>query len=61
MILLTAALHALTTAFAMFWQILWPRILGFTISGVIQAVISKEQIVRLLGDDRPATLTRACH
>jgi uncharacterized membrane protein YraQ (UPF0718 family) len=50
---------ALWMAFLMFWQILWPLILGFTLSGVIQAVISKEEMVRLLGNDRPSTLVRA--
>jgi uncharacterized membrane protein YraQ (UPF0718 family) len=50
---------ALWMAFLMFWQILWPLILGFTLSGVIQAVISKEEMVRLLGNDRPSTLARA--
>lgn len=51
---------ALWMAFTMFWQILWPLTLGFAISGAIQAVVSKEQMVRWLGDDRPATLLRAC-
>jgi uncharacterized membrane protein YraQ (UPF0718 family) len=50
---------ALWMAFLMFWQILWPLILGFTLSGVIQAVISKEEMLRLLGNDRPSTLVRA--
>jgi uncharacterized membrane protein YraQ (UPF0718 family) len=50
---------ALWMAFLMFWQILWPLILGFTLSGVIQAVISKEEMVRLLGNDQPSTLVRA--
>jgi uncharacterized protein len=52
--------HALWLAFAMFWAILWPLVLGFTLSGVIQAVVSKRQMARLLGDDRPATLAKAC-
>lgn len=52
--------HALWLAFAMFWEILWPLILGFTISGVVQAVVSKKEMARLLGDDRPATLAKAC-
>jgi len=52
--------HALWLAFAMFWAILWPLILGFTLSGVIQAVVSKQQMARVLGDDRPATLAKAC-
>jgi uncharacterized membrane protein YraQ (UPF0718 family) len=51
---------ALWMAFLMFWQILWPLILGFTLSGVIQAVVSTREMARLLGDDRPATLVRAC-
>ncbi|HKO16506.1 MAG TPA: permease [Gemmatimonadaceae bacterium] len=58
--ILTDVGHALAMAFAMFWEILWPLILGFTISGVVQAVVSKQQMVQLLGDDRPATLARAC-
>ena len=47
-----AVLAALWTSVSMFWQILWPLILGFTISGAVQAVVSKRQMVRLLGDDR---------
>lgn len=60
MTIVAAVGHALRIAFAMFWQILWPLILGFTISGVIQAVVSKDTIVRMLGDHRPKTLLRAC-
>jgi uncharacterized protein len=56
----TALWSALWMAFAMFWEILWPLILGFTISGAIQAVVSKTEMVRLLGNHRPATLARAC-
>jgi uncharacterized membrane protein YraQ (UPF0718 family) len=46
-------------SFAMFWEILWPLILGFAISAIVQAVVPKEQMARLLGDDRPRTLVRA--
>lgn len=60
MAIVLAVAHALGMSFAMFWQILWPLILGFTISAVIQAIVSKEKIVRLLGDHRPATLLKAC-
>ncbi|MGH7620392.1 MAG: permease [Gemmatimonadaceae bacterium] len=52
--------HALWVAFAMFWAILWPLILGFALSAAIQAVVSKEQMARVLGDDRPGTLAKAC-
>jgi len=31
--------QALFTAFSMFWEILWPLILGFTLSGIVQAVV----------------------
>lgn len=60
MTILGAVGHALWLAFAMFWAILWPLILGFTLSGAIQAVVSKQQMARVLGDDRPATLAKAC-
>src|ERR1700720_2386469 len=51
--------HALWMAFAMFWEILWPLILGFGLSGVVQAVVSKEQMSRLLPDDSPKSLAIA--
>ena len=60
MTLVVAVEHALWMSFAMFWQILWPLILGFGISAAIQAVVSKDAIVRMLGDHRPRTLLRAC-
>src|SRR5439155_10638156 len=52
--------HALWMAFAMFWEILWPLILGFGLSGVVQAVVSKSEMRRLLPDDSPRTLGIAC-
>src|SRR5213076_2856332 len=52
--------HALWMAFAMFWEILWPLILGFGLSGVVQAVVSKGEMRRLLPDDSPRTLGIAC-
>lgn len=48
--------HALAMAGAMGWQILWPLILGFTLSGVIQAVVRKERITRLMSDDSPRSI-----
>ncbi|HET7673764.1 MAG TPA: permease [Candidatus Saccharimonadales bacterium] len=50
---------SLSMAFAMGWEILWALILGFLISGAIQAVVSKKQMSRLLPDDKPGTLTKA--
>ena len=40
----------------MAWQVTWSLILGFTLSGVVQAVIRRQAVTRLLGDDRPRTL-----
>ncbi len=48
--------HALSMAFAMFWEILWALILGFALSGAVQAVVSKKEMSRLLPDDSPHTL-----
>jgi len=41
---------ALSMAFAMGWEILWPLILGFALSGVVQAVVTKGEMSRLLPD-----------
>ncbi|HWD06801.1 MAG TPA: permease [Amycolatopsis sp.] len=51
--------HALAFAGSMTWEILWALILGFFLSAVVQAVVRKSTIVRLMGDDRPRTLTVA--
>jgi uncharacterized protein len=51
--------HALSLAFAMFWEILWALILGFALSGVVQAVVSKGELSRLLPDDSPRSLAIA--
>src|SRR6266568_4412473 len=50
---------ALSFSFGMFWEILWALILGFALSGVVQAVVSKREMRRLLPDDSPKTLTVA--
>src|SRR5438045_3070046 len=57
--LIVALGHALWMAFAMFWEILWPLILGFGLSGVVQAVVSKSEMSRLLPDDSPKSLAIA--
>jgi uncharacterized protein len=51
--------HALLITGSMAWEITWALILGFALSAVVQALVPKETIVRLLGDDRPRTLTVA--
>jgi uncharacterized membrane protein YraQ (UPF0718 family) len=54
-----AVLRALGMAFAMGWEILWPLILGFTLSAVVQAVVSHREMARLLPDDRPRSIATA--
>jgi uncharacterized membrane protein YraQ (UPF0718 family) len=54
-----AVQRALVMTAAMTWEILWALILGFALSAVVQAVVRRETIVRLLGDDRPRTLALA--
>lgn len=48
--------RALSMAFAMGWEILWALVLGFALSGVVQAVVTKSEMVRLLPDSRPRTI-----
>jgi uncharacterized membrane protein YraQ (UPF0718 family) len=51
--------NALSMAFAMFWEILWALILGFGLSAIVQAVVSKKEVSRLLPDDSPDSIIRA--
>src|SRR5436309_13274154 len=51
---------AFRIAFGMFWEILWALILGFALSGVVQAVVSRGEMRRLLPDDSPRSLSLAC-
>lgn len=43
----------------MFWETLWALVLGFALSGAIQAVVPRRGILRLLGDTSPLSLLRA--
>ncbi|WP_055489233.1 permease [Streptomyces sp. TP-A0356] len=51
--------HALSITASMTWEITWALILGFTLSAVVQALVRRSTVVRLLGDDRPRTLALA--
>ena len=57
--MMNTVLRALSMAFAMGWQILWPLILGFALSAVVQAVVSHREMARLLPDDRPRSIVTA--
>src|ERR671932_2369574 len=56
----SSLLEALSMAFGMTWEILWALILGFALSGAVQAVVSKAEMRRLLPDDSPRSLGIAC-
>ena len=56
---LDAAGHALGTAGSMAWQVTRSLILGFILASVVQAVVRRQAVARLLGDDRPRTLAIA--
>jgi len=58
--MVNAVFHALAMSALMGWEILWALILGFFLSAIVQAVVSKEQMTRLLPDARPRTLIKAC-
>jgi uncharacterized protein len=51
---MSSVAHALVTALSMAiemgWEIMWALILGFALSGVVQAVVTKGETSRLLPD-----------
>jgi uncharacterized membrane protein YraQ (UPF0718 family)/YHS domain-containing protein len=51
--------RSLREGFFMFWQTLWPLVLGFTLSGAVQTFVSRDAMRRALGDHRPAAVARA--
>ncbi|MDQ2846310.1 MAG: permease [Actinomycetota bacterium] len=55
----SAVLHALRVTGSMTWQVAWSLILGFTLSAMIEALVPKSTIARLLPDDRPRSLVTA--
>ena len=48
--------NALRMAFLMGWEILWPLVLGFALSGIVQAVVTKGEMSRLLPDSSARTI-----
>src|SRR6202166_2336303 len=59
MYIIQSIAQALFMSFSMFWEILWPLILGFTLSGIVQAVVSHQSMAKALGGDSPKNLTLA--
>jgi uncharacterized membrane protein YraQ (UPF0718 family) len=54
--ILDALGHALAVAGTMTWEITWSLILGFALSAVVQALVRRQTVTRMLGDDKPRTL-----
>jgi hypothetical protein len=51
--------HALSVTGAMTWQITWSLLLGFTLSAIVQALVHRTTVERLLGGDGPKALASA--
>ncbi|MES1952719.1 hypothetical protein S4A8_17756 [Salinisphaera sp. S4-8] len=51
--------ETLYTIAGMGWKMLWALVLGFAISGAVQAFVPKRRMARVMGDDGPASLARA--
>jgi uncharacterized membrane protein YraQ (UPF0718 family)/YHS domain-containing protein len=51
--------RSLREGFFMFWVTLWPLVLGFTLSGVVQSFVSRDAIRSKLGNHGPAATGRA--
>jgi uncharacterized protein len=51
--------RALREGFFMFWETLWPLILGFSLAGAVQAFVSRAAMQRSFGNHRPAAVARA--
>jgi uncharacterized membrane protein YraQ (UPF0718 family)/YHS domain-containing protein len=51
--------HGLDEAFFMFWDTLWALVLGFGLSGAVQAFVSRTEMQQALGDHQPRTLSKA--
>jgi len=51
--------RGLRESFFMFWETLWPLILGFSLSGAVQAFVSRDSLQRKFANHRPAAVARA--
>ncbi|MGH2858653.1 MAG: permease [Solirubrobacteraceae bacterium] len=51
--------RSLREAFFMFWDTLWALVLGFGLSGAVQAFVSRGAMQRVLGNHGPGAIARA--
>jgi uncharacterized membrane protein YraQ (UPF0718 family)/YHS domain-containing protein len=59
MFVLTDIGKSLRESFFMFWETLWPLILGFGLSGAVQAFVPRDAMERAMGNHGPAAVARA--
>ena len=59
MIVLQQIGRALALAGSMFWEVLWPLALGFLLSALVETLVSKRTVARLLGRDTPQAVATA--
>src|SRR5665213_124032 len=57
--MLLAILHALRMTGIMAWEILWALCFGFILSAVVESVVSKENVSKLLPDSSAKTIVVA--
>ena len=51
--------QALELSFGMAWEILWALVLGFLLTAIVQALVSRRAVERALADDSPRSLLKA--
>ena len=51
--------HGIAEGWWMFFDTFWALVLGFALSGAVQAFVSRAQMQTALGDQRPKTLAKA--
>ncbi|HET7310628.1 MAG TPA: permease [Mycobacteriales bacterium] len=51
--------RSLADGWWMFWETLWALVLGFGLSGAVQAFVSRAEMQQALGDHRPRTVAKA--
>jgi uncharacterized membrane protein YraQ (UPF0718 family)/YHS domain-containing protein len=51
--------RSLREGFFMFWETLWPLVLGFGLAGAVQSFVSRDAMRRKLGDHRAPAVARA--
>lgn len=53
-------IYTLQIAFLMLWEIFWALVLGFGLSAIVQATVSKKQMSNLLPNSSPKSILIAC-